>query len=264
MPKFAANLSMMFTEVPFLDRFKLAANAGFSAVEYLFPYAHPAEEIAERLDQFALTQALFNLPPGDWDGGDRGIAGHPGREYEFKASVETALSYAKTLGCKTLHCMAGITARGVDRDTAWACYIANVRYAAEQAQTLGITIVLEPINSRDMPGYLLAMTHDARKAIESVGASNLGLQLDFYHCQIMEGDLAVHLRENQDITRHIQIAGVPERHEPDVGEINYPYLFSQIDALGYDGFVGCEYRPRGKTEDGLGWFAQYQAQGASA
>ena len=264
MPQFAANLTMMFTEVPFMDRFGRAAAAGFKAVEYLFPYAHPADEIAAALRKYGLTQALFNLPPGNWEAGDRGMAGHPGREAEFRQSVETALDYARVIGCRTLHCMAGITARGIDREEAWASYIANVRHAAAAAAPLGITVVLEPINGRDMPGYLLSTTTDARRVIETVGAENLGLQLDLYHCQISEGDLAMRIKDLATVTKHMQIAGVPERHEPDTGEVNYPYLFEIIDGTGYAGFVGCEYRPRGKTEDGLGWFHRAIGAGAAA
>ena len=253
MPRFAANLSMMFTEVPFLDRFAAAAAAGFKGVEYLFPYDFPQAAIAERLAAHGLTQALFNLPPGDWQAGDRGIAALAGREEEFRESVDLALDYARATGCRTLHAMAGVVADPADRAAAWDRYLENLRHACGRAAADGITILVEPLNTRDVPGYLLTRQDEARQAIAAVGAANLRLQLDFYHCQIMEGDLAVHLRDYADVIGHIQIAGVPDRHEPDIGEVNYPYLFDRMDRQGYAGWVGCEYRPRGDTAAGLGW-----------
>ena len=255
MPRFAANLSMMFTELAFLERFEAAASAGFEAVEFLFPYEHSADDLATRLQRHGLRQVLFNLPPGDWDAGERGLASLRGREKEFARSVDTALEYARTLDCPRIHVMAGIPGPG-DRDAAWDTYVANLRVAAESAGEEGREVVIEPINTRDIPGYFLNFSADAARAIETVGLPNVGLQLDLYHCQIMEGDLAMHLRELMPITRHMQIAGVPDRHEPDVGEINYPYLFALVDELGYDGWIGCEYRPRGATLDGLGWFGK--------
>jgi hydroxypyruvate isomerase len=257
MPRFAANLSMMFTESPFLDRFSAARRAGFDAVEFLFPYAYPAAEIAARLDEHGLEQGLFNLPPGDWDNGERGTASLAGRDAEFDRSVETALEYAEALKCRTLHVMAGIPPTG-DRERAFDRYVASLQRAAPLAASAGVTLVLEPINARDMPGYLVSRTDDARRAIELVGAPNIGLQLDLYHRQIMEGDLARAIRDNTGITRHVQIAGPPERHEPDTGEVAFPYLFDVLDGTGYAGFVGCEYRPRGRTVDGLGWFGPYR------
>jgi hydroxypyruvate isomerase len=258
MPRFAANLSMMFTDVPFLERFGRAAAAGFEGVEFLFPYEHPAEAIAAELDRHGLTQALFNLPPGDFAKGERGIACLPGREAEFREGVETALRYAAATRCRALHCMAGLLPEGADRTRHEAVYVENLRHAARRCAEAGITLVIEPINTRDIPGYFLNYQHQARRIVERVGEPNLKLQLDLYHCQIMEGDLARHIREFADITAHVQIAGVPERHEPDLGEVNYPYLFAVLDELGYGGWVGCEYRPKGRTEDGLGWFAPWR------
>lgn len=254
MPRFAANLTMLFNEVPFLDRFAAAAAAGFRGVEYLFPYDFPASEIAQRLADHGLSQVLFNLPPGDWAAGDRGMAAIPGREREFADSVERALEYATKLNCSQIHAMAGLVPTPM-AEQARATYIENLRYACARLAPYGITLLIEPINNRDIPGFFLNRTDVARGIIDAVGAPNLGLQLDLYHCQIMEGDLAHHLRDLADITRHIQIAGVPERHEPTLGEINYPYLFQLIDALGYHGWIGCEYRPAGETTAGLGWLA---------
>ncbi|PLX39003.1 MAG: hydroxypyruvate isomerase [Hyphomicrobiales bacterium] len=256
MPRFAANLSMMFTERPFMERFAAAAEAGFEAVEYLFPYEHDAAAIRAELDSNGLTQALFNLPPGNWDEGERGLAALPGREGQFAASLDTALAYAEVIGVPRLHAMAGI-ASGED---ARAAYIANLKLAAEKAAERGLTLLIEPINTRDMPGYHLSRTDDALAVIDAVGAANLRLQLDLYHCQIMEGDLARHIERLLPFVDHIQIAGVPDRHEPDLGEVNYPYLFDRLDELGYDGWIGCEYRPRDRTENGLGWFGSYRAR----
>ncbi|HSF94011.1 MAG TPA: 2-oxo-tetronate isomerase [Thermohalobaculum sp.] len=248
MPRFAANLSMMFTERPFMERFDAAAAAGFEAVEFLFPYAHPASEIRGALDRNGLAMALFNAPPGDWDGGERGLASLAGREGEFCDAFRLALDYAAVLKPGRLHIMAGL-AEGAE---ARARYVANLAWAAEAAGALRLCI--EPINSRDMPGYHLNNSTDGVAVLEAVGAPNLGLQFDLYHAQIMEGDLTRRLERLMPRIAHIQIAGVPDRHEPDGGEVNYPHLFAEIDRLGYDGYVGCEYRPKGRTEDGLGWF----------
>jgi 2-dehydrotetronate isomerase len=253
MPRFAANLSMMFTEYDFLDRFAAAADAGFQAVEYLFPYEYPADELARRLEAAGLQQALFNLPPGNWTKAERGLAALAGREADFAQALDLAIAYAKPLKCPKLHAMAGILAPAADRALARRTYVANLRLAAARAAEAGITLLIEPINTRDIPGYFLNRPSEARRIIEEVGAPNLALQFDVYHCQIMVGDLATQIRDHADITGHIQIAGVPERHEPDVGEINYPYLFDVIDQTGYDGWIGCEYRPKGETADGLGW-----------
>jgi hydroxypyruvate isomerase len=253
MPRFAANLSLLFGEHDFLDRFAAAADAGFTAAEYLFPYQYPAAEIARRLARSGLEPVLFNLPPGDEAKGERGLAALPGREAEFARSVEIAIDYALAAGCRQLHCLAGRPPPEVERDAALATYIANLRLAAAKAADHGITLLIEPINTRDIPGYFLNRPSEARAVIEAVAAPNLALQFDLYHCQIMVGDLATELRRQAGITRHIQIAGVPERHEPDTGEVNYPYLFELIDELGYQGWIGCEYRPRGATLEGLGW-----------
>lgn len=260
MPRFAANLSMMFTEVPFLDRFAAASAAGFAGVEYLFPYDHPAEEVRAALDAAGLEQALFNLPPGDFANGERGLAALPGREAEFRDAVDKALHYAQVIGAKRLHCMAGLIKEGDDRAAFERTYLANLALVAEKAAPLGITIVIEPINTRSIPGYFINYQAEGRRVIEAVGADNLKLQLDFFHCQIMEGDLAMRLRAFFDIVAHVQVAGVPERHEPDTGEISYPYLFALLDELGYTGWVGCEYMPKGRTLDGLGWFAPYRGK----
>ena len=253
MPRFAANLTTLFTEVPFLDRFAAAADAGFTGVEFLFPYTFPADELASRLQAEGLRQALFNFPPGDWDAGDRGLAAIPGRQSEFLESIDVALEYARALACPTLHVMAGIPPGEVSRDEAMEVYIENLRLAVDACAPEGVSVVIEPLNSRDVPGYFLDRTDEARRIIEKVSREKIGLQLDFYHCQIMEGDLETRLRNLAGIVRHIQIAGVPARHEPDTGEVNYPHLFNVMDDIGYAGWVGCEYHPRGATIDGLGW-----------
>lgn len=260
MPRFAANLSMMFQEEGFGDRFAAAVGAGFEAVEFLFPYEHPPEWIAERLQAQRLTQALFNLPPGDWSAGERGLAGLPGREAEFREGVDTALRYARALGCRTLHCMAGLLPSESERRDREALYVENVRHAARACGAEGITLLIEPINTRDMPGYLLSRQDQARRIIETVAEPNLKLQLDLYHCQIMEGDLAQHVRDYLPLVGHVQVAGVPGRHEPDTGEINYAYLFDLLDEVGYGGWIGCEYRPRAGTVAGLGWFQRYRTR----
>jgi len=253
MPKFAANLSMMYQEHAFLERFGAAAKDGFTAVEFLFPYEHPAAEIRARLDQHGLTQALFNGPPGKWEAGERGLASLPGREDEFKRGVATALDYAHALGNDRLHLMAGLIRPGEDRALYRATYVRNLEYAAREAAAAGVTVVIEPINTRDIPGFFLNRQDEAHTICAEVGAPNLKVQMDFYHCQIVEGDLAMKLRKYIAGVGHVQIAGVPERNEPDTGEVNYPYLFRLLDELGYTGWVGCEYRPRNGTSAGLGW-----------
>jgi hydroxypyruvate isomerase len=257
MPRFAANLTMMYTEHAFIDRFAAAAQDGFKGVEFLFPYDFPAEVLRQQLADNGLQQALFNAPPGDWAAGERGIASLPGREDEFRRSIDTALGYARVLGNTKLHVMAGLIRPEQDKARHRAVYLDNLAYAARVAAAQGVTVVIEPINTRDIPGFFLNRQDDAQAICAEVGADNLQVQFDLYHCQIMEGDLAVKLR--RDMVRphggigHIQIAGVPERHEPDLGEINYPYLFALIDSLGYQGWMGCEYRPRAGTSAGLGW-----------
>lgn len=253
MPRFAANLSMMFNELPFLDRFGAARKAGFDAVEFLFPYEHPAAELRRRLDGAGLKQALFNLPPGDWGKGDRGLASLPGRQAEFRDGVKRGLEYAQALGCDLLHAMAGIVPTGVPRDTAAAVYAANLSWAAEQASPAGVKLVIEPINHRDMPGYFLHTQAQGAAIVEAIGRERLGLQFDVYHVQITEGDITKRLEQYLPVIAHIQIADVPARNEPGTGEIGWDYVFRRMDELGYRGWVGCEYRPAGETVAGLGW-----------
>jgi len=255
MPKLAANLSMMFTEVPFLDRFAAAAAAGFRGVEYLFPYEHEPDLVAARLQAAQLVQALFNMPPGDWNAGERGIAALTGREAEFAAGVARALVYAQALACPLVHPMAGLAA--ADDEHAIATYIANLRAAADMFAESGRRIVLEPINHRDMPGYFLNTTAQAAALIEKIDRPNVFLQLDLYHAQISEGDLEQKIRTLLPLTAHVQIAGNPARHEPDVGEVNYDYLLGVLDDVGYSGWIGCEYRPAGETAAGLAWAKPY-------
>jgi len=257
MPRFAANLSMMYNEHAFLDRFAAAAADGFRAVEYLFPYEHPAAEIRARLDVNGLTQALFNAPPGDWAAGERGVAALPGREADFRDAFGRALEYAGVIGNEKVHVMAGLIPAGADRARCRATYLENLAFAARAAAAQGVTVLVEPINTRDMPGYFLNRQDDGQAICKEVGATNLKVQFDCYHCQIVEGDLAVKLKRDMASIGHIQIAGVPDRHEPDLGELNYPYLFDVIDGLGYDGWIGCEYRPRAGTSAGLGWLKPY-------
>ncbi|MFO1126830.1 MAG: 2-oxo-tetronate isomerase [Rhodospirillales bacterium] len=258
MLRFAANLSLMYGEHEFLDRFAAAAADGFKGVEFLFPYEHPAEEIRRRLDDRGLTQALFNAPPGNWAAGERGTASLPGREEEFRRSIATALDYVQVIGNQTLHVMAGLSVAGVERARQRAVYLNNLAYAADQAAGLGVTVVIEPINTRDIPGFFLNRQDEAQAICAELGKPNLKVQFDLYHCQIVEGDLAVRLRRDMPTVGHIQIAGVPERHEPDTGEVNYTYLLGLIEELGYSGWIGCEYRPAGATSAGLGWFAPWR------
>lgn len=258
MPRFAANLSMLYTEHAFLDRFAAAAADGFTAVEYLFPYEHAAADLAARLQAHGLQQVLFNAPPGDWARGERGLACLPGREAEFRRGVEQALSYAAALRCPRIHLMAGLAPAGVERATLQETYLTNLAWAAAQADE--IDFLIEPINPRDIPRFFLNRQDHAHEVVAAVGAPNLKVQMDLYHCQIVEGDLAKKIEAYLPSGRvgHFQIAGVPERHEPDVGELNYPYLFELIDRLGHAGHIGCEYRPRGATSAGLGWFQPYR------
>ena len=253
MLKLAANLSMLFTEHPFLDRFEAAATAGFRAVEYLFPYDYPATELKARLERFNLHQALFNAPPGNWETGERGIACLPGREPEFIDGIERALDYAAELGNDRIHVMAGVVPGDLAFERARACYIDNIKRAAQRARQDGILLLIEPINNLDMPGYFVNRQEDAVDLIEEIDEPNLRLQFDCYHCQIMQGNVVDTFQRLLPHIGHVQIAGVPGRHEPDVGELHYPYIFERIEASGYDGYIGCEYRPRMTTTDGLGW-----------
>ncbi|WP_297363429.1 hydroxypyruvate isomerase [Thauera sp.] len=253
MPKFNANLTMLFNEVPFLDRFQAAAEAGFKGVEFLFPYAFDKDEIAGRLDRHGLVQVLHNLPAGDWDGGERGIACHPDRVGEFQDGVERAIEYATALGCKQVNCLAGITPAGVDADTVHATFVANLRFAAAKLEDAGIRLLIEPINTFDIPGFHLNRTAQAIALIAEVGSPNLWLQHDIYHMQRMEGELANTIAKHLPKIAHLQIADTPGRHEPGSGEINYAWLFRFIDQLGYDGWIGCEYKPAAGTREGLGW-----------
>ena len=253
MPRFAANLTMMFNEVDFLDRFSAAANAGFEGVEYLFPYDYPADRLGEELSKNGLVQVLHNLPAGDWDGGDRGIACDPARVGEFQDGVGIAIEYATALGCPQVNCLAGITPRSVSAQAARDTFIENLKFAAPALEAAGIGLLIEPINTIDIPGFLLTRTHQARSIISEVASQNLRIQHDIYHMQIMEGDLARTIEGNLDVIGHMQLADNPGRNEPGTGEINYPFLFDFIDASGYDGWIGCEYVPKTTTEDGLGW-----------
>ncbi|MEV8182988.1 2-oxo-tetronate isomerase [Specibacter sp. NPDC078692] len=255
MPQFAANLSMMFTELPFLERFKAASEAGFQAVEYLFPYDYGKTEIATRLNANGLAQALFNAHAGDWTNGERGLASLAGREQEFRDSIVQALDYAQILGCPKVHIMAGITENTSDTQD---LYVDNLQHAADQAAALGIEVLIEPINARDMPGYFLGSVTQAIDLLKRIDRPNARLQFDYYHAQITSGDVTMLMRETIDYIGHVQIASVPERHEPDAGELNYLYVLEALDAAGYDGWVGCEYHPAAGTVAGLGWLASYQ------
>ena len=253
MPKFAANLSMMFNEVPFLDRFAAAADCGFTAVEYLFPYEHPAELVAERLQAAGLAQALFNMPPGDWAAGERGMAALPGREADFAAALDTAIAYAKVIGTPLLHMMAGL-APAADPQ-AIATYRNNLRRATDRTGEAGIGLVIEPINGRDMPGYFLNDFNRAVDFIAEMDATHVKLQFDVYHRQILHGDVITALRQMAPVIGHIQIASVPDRLEPMTGELDDRRIFAEIDAIAYRGYVGCEYRPATETRKGLSWMA---------
>ena len=279
MPQFAANLSLMYPELPFLARFGAAAADGFEAVEFLFPYEHDAHELRARLRDHGLQQVLFNAPPAGsdaasvaqaWQGQQRGTACLPGREAEFRAGFALALRYAEVLACPRLHVMAGIVPDGASAQALQATYVANLRWAAREAAAQGCQVLIEPINLRDMPGYYLNRQAQAHAVLAEVDAPNLRVQMDLYHCQIMEGDVASKIRQYLPTGRvgHFQIAGVPQRHEPDVGELHSPYLFEVIDEVsaqcGWSGWIGCEYRPLrggqdGGTSAGLGWFAPYRA-----
>ena len=269
MPRFAANLSMLYPELDFLDRFEAAARDGFRAVEYLFPYAYPPGELAARLRAHGLQQVLFNAPPGDWDAGDKGQACVPGREAQFRRGIASALAYALALGCPRIHVMAGLVPAGQQPASVRETYVANLRWAAAEAARQGVDVLIEPINTRDIPRFFLNRQDQAHALLGEIGAANVKVQFDLYHCQIVEGDVAMKIRQYLPTGRvgHFQVAGVPERHEPDVGEMNYPYLFKVIDEVagqcGWDGWIGCEYRPArgalpGGTTAGLGWFQPWR------
>ena len=254
MPRFAANLSMMFTEHAFLDRFQAAADAGFDAVEFLFPYDYPAQDIAARRIAAGVEQALFNLPPGDWVGGDRGLAALPERKAEFRQSIRTALDYAAVIGARRLHMMAGLADRG--NQTHRAAYRNSLAFAADAAAEQGIDVLVEPLNGRDMPGYFLNDFDDAAGLIADLGRENIKLQFDVYHRQILHGDVVRGFEALLPIIGHVQIAAVPHRNEPGTGELDDFRILKALDVLGYQGFVGCEYRPKGATLDGLGWMTK--------
>ena len=254
MPRFNANLTMLFTERPFLDRFEAAAKAGFTGVEYLFPYDFAVEDLVERLKAHGLTQVLHNMPAGDWASGERGIAILPGRTDEFRAGVEKAIAYATALGCKQVNCIAGIAPAGIERAVLEETFIANLRHAAGRLKEAGIKLLIEAINPIDIPGFFLNTTAQALDIIARTGSDNLFVQYDIYHMQITEGDLARTMERNLAMIPHMQLADNPGRHEPGTGEINYPFLFAHLDRIGYAGWVGAEYRPKTTTEAGLGWF----------
>jgi hydroxypyruvate isomerase len=253
MPRFAANLTMLFTEVPFLDRFERAAKAGFTAVEFLFPYAYPAGEIRSRLDMHGLSLVLHNLPAGDWDAGERGIACLPDRLDEFRTGVARAIDYAKALGVPQLNCLAGKAPMGIDDAILRRTLVANLRYAAAELQQAGLKLLIEPINTYDIPGFYLNRTAQALAILDEVGAANAFVQYDIYHAQRMEGELAATMQKHLARIGHIQLADNPGRNEPGSGEINYEFLFAHLDRIGYSGWVGCEYKPATNTEAGLGW-----------
>ncbi|HLT99895.1 MAG TPA: 2-oxo-tetronate isomerase [Burkholderiaceae bacterium] len=263
--KFAANLSLLYPEHEFLDRYAAAAADGFMGVEMLFPYAWPKAELAARLKDHGLEQVLFNAPPGDAEKGERGTASLPGRTDEFRAGVEQALIYAEALGCRRIHVMAGISQGGEADTRQHATYLENLDWAARQAAAEGRNVLIEPINQRDMPGYFLKTQAQAHAIVQELGHDNLNVQMDLYHCQIAEGDIETRLRAYLPTGRvgHMQIAGVPHRHEPDLGELNYPHLFQVIQSLQYEGWIGCEYRPAGDTSSGLNWLRQALDQALS-
>ena len=257
MPRFAANLSMLYPQHDFVSRFAAAARDGFRAVEYLFPYAHDARLLARQLADHGLQQVLFNAPPGDFDGGERGIAALPGREAEFRGAVAQALDYAHTLACPRVHIMAGLAPAGAERAALRATYLANLAWAAGQAASAGVKLLIEPINRFDIPGFYLNTTAQALSILDEVGAANAYVQYDIYHAQRMEGELAATIARHLPRIAHIQLADNPGRHEPGSGEIHYPWLLRHIDGLGYAGWIGCEYKPAGLTRAGLGWLAQF-------
>ncbi len=253
MPKFAANLTMLFNEVPFPQRFEAAARAGFSAVEYMFPYQEDIDRIARALREFNLTQALFNLPAGDWAAGDRGIAVDPARREEFRAGVQQAVDLARRFGCRKLNCLVGKRSDAIPPEEQWACVVDNVRFAAAALDRAGIMLLVEPVNTHDIPGFFLSSSARAVQLLEGAAAANARLQYDVYHMQRMEGNLVPTMRRLQRWIGHVQVADAPDRHEPGTGEINFPFVLRALDGIGYEGYVGLEYRPSGRTEDSFGW-----------
>ncbi len=258
MPKFAANLSMMFTEVPFLDRFEAAAKAGFKYVEYLFPYEYPAEELKAKLDQYGLKQVLFNTAPGNVAAGEWGVSAIPGREADSHRDIDLALEYAIALGCPNVHIMAGVVPEPCQYSKYKQTFIDNVRYAADKFKAHGINVLLEALSPQVKPNYLISSQYQTLELVDLINRDNVFVQLDYFHAQNVDGNLARLTDKLQGKFAHVQIASVPDRHEPDEGEINYSYIFKKLDDIGYQGWVGCEYNPRGKTEDGLGWFDEYK------
>lgn len=257
MPRLCANLTMLFNEVPFMERFGAAARAGFRGVEYLFPYDYGKQQLLEALQKHDLVQVLHNLPAGNWAGGERGIGCHPQRMAEFREGVDLAIEYAVALGCTQVNCLAGIRPNQVDPMDARETFIRNLQYAAPKLQEAGIKLLIEPINTRDIPGFFLNYTQQAADIIKAVGSDNLFIQYDIYHAQIMEGDLARTIETSLKLIPHMQLADNPGRHEPGSGEINFPWLLGHIDRIGYGGWIGCEYKPATTTEAGLGWAEPY-------
>jgi hydroxypyruvate isomerase len=253
MTKLAANLTMLFNEVPFMERFEKASNAGFKGVEFLFPYAFSADEIKQKLDHHQLKLVLNNLPAGDWEAGERGIACFPDRIDEFRAGVATAIEYAQILGTPQLNCLAGKAPAGLESKLLRDTFISNLQFAAIELQKANIRLLIEPINTFDIPGFFLSKTQQAIEILGEVNSSNLFVQYDIYHAQRMEGEIANTIQKYLSKIAHIQLADNPGRNEPGTGEINYPYLFKLIDRLGYQGWIGCEYKPLSNTESGLGW-----------
>lgn len=263
MPRFSANLSFLYQDLPFLDRFDAAAQDGFLAVEYLGPYAETPEAVADALQRNGLTQALFNVPSGDWDGGERGIACLPDRVEDFRAGVRLALDYAAALGCTRLNALAGLAPGGVDPARLTDTLVDNLRWASARCAEAGVTLLMEPINTRDIPGFFLTTTAQAEAILDRVGSDNLFIQYDIYHMQVMQGDLVPTFARLKGRIAHIQVADTPGRNEPGTGEINYPFVFAEIDRLGYDGWVGCEYKPKAGTSAGLGWMKPYPQRSAA-
>jgi hydroxypyruvate isomerase len=257
MPRLCANLGFLFGEVPFLDRFGAAARAGFTGVEYASPYDYPAAELRARLKDAGLTQVLINSPAGDRAAGERGMACVPGRAGAFRDSISQALDYAAALDCKLVHVMGGVPPREVPDDTAAALYAANLAWAAERALSAGVKLVIEPLNPHDAPGYILRTQEQGAAIVAAIGRDRLGLQFDIYHCQIAQGDVTKRLEALLPVIDHMQLADVPDRHEPGTGEIGWDFVFRRIDELGYAGWIGCEYRPLGDTVEGLAWRQRY-------